>query len=182
MMIAPLAIALLLGTSGCRGNGSANATAPTSQTDEAVDGEVELLVRTASGQNHHFIAELAVDEASQAQGLMGRASLADDRGMLFPFPVPNMASFWMKNTPLPLDLLFIRPDGTIAAILQGKPNDLHPISAGEAVSAVLEIKQGRAQALGIAPGDRVQWGNCDGDEPASKVAWQAERFCLDTSN
>lgn len=166
------ALLLLAGTAACRDDPSpiarANAASP-------AEGTVGLIIRTADGQRRSFAVELAVDQASQEHGLMGRTSLPDNGGMLFPFPFPNMASFWMKDTPLPLDLVFIRPDGTIAAILPGKPNDLHPISAGEAVSAVLEIRQGRAEAMGLSPGDHVQWGDCKGAEPAA--AWQADRFC-----
>ena len=135
-----------------------------------------LRIATSGGDNHAFSVEMAVDEASQQMGLMGRTSLAPDQGMLFPFSYPETASFWMKDTPLPLDLLFIRPDGTIAAILQGQPRDLHPLSAQEPVSAVLEINQGRAKALGIRVGDKVSWGDCSSPPPASGV-WRADRFC-----
>lgn len=138
---------------------------------------VDLQIRTVTGKRHTFTVELAVDERSQQRGLMGRSALRDDHGMLFPFPVPRMASFWMKDTPVALDLLFIRPDGTIAAILPGHPNDLHPISVGEPVTAVLEIRQGRARALGLAPGDRVRWGDCtDAGAPLSQT-WRPDRFC-----
>lgn len=139
-----------------------------------------LRITTSGGGIRAFSVELAVDEASQQMGLMGRTSLAPDQGMLFPFSYPETASFWMKDTPLPLDLLFIRPDGTIAAILQGQPRDLHPLSAQEPVSAVLEINQGRAKALGIRTGDKVSWGDCNSPPPASGV-WRADRFCPEAS-
>jgi len=145
----------------------------------AGDAPVALQIRDASGEQHSFTVELAIDDLSQQHGLMGRRALPDDHGMLFPFPVPRTASFWMKDTPLALDLLFIRPDGTIAAILPGQPYDLHPISAGEPVSAVLEIRQGRAQALGLAPGDRVRWGDCPDAAASPGEAWRPDRFCLE---
>lgn len=169
--IRQIGLVLLLGVASC------NAPAMQAGGNEtSAANEVELRVRTNSGATHRFKVELAVDSAEQQQGLMQRRAMADDHGMIFPFPYPEVASFWMKDTPMPLDLLFIRPDGTIAAILEGKPNDLHPISAGEPVSAVLEIRQGRSQALGIRTGDRVQWGDCATPEPAAN-AWRADRFC-----
>ena len=171
-----LSLSLLLGLAACQDETpptGGNAAAPSA---EAAPGQVELRVLAASGATHRFTVELAVDSAQQQKGLMARQTMADDHGMIFPFLYPETASFWMKDTPMPLDLLFIRPDGTIAAIREGKPNDLRPISAGEPVSAVLEIKQGRAQALGISTGDRVQWGDCAAPEPAAN-AWRADRFC-----
>lgn len=161
---------LLLAASGCDGHGASAGNARENS------GPIPLAIRTAAGTSHRFTVELAVDEPSQRRGLMGRTALAEDGGMLFPFPMPRTASFWMKGTSLPLDLIFIRPDGTIAAILQGYPNDLHPISAGEPVSAVLEIRQGRAAALGLAPGDRVQWGDCTGAFTPS-ATWRPDFFC-----
>lgn len=168
--------ALLAGGCSEQDGGSRNVA----QTATVTNGDfssVTLLINAQNGGSHVFTVELAVDDLSQQQGLMGRTALAEDSGMLFPFPIPRMASFWMKNTPLPLDLIFIRPDGTIAAILPGRPDDLHPISAGEPVSAVLEIAQGRAAALGLAPGDRVQWGDCAGAPALAATPWQPDRFC-----
>jgi len=171
------AFGLLLAAGGCGAppnDGNQTALTTSNASDQA---PVALQIRTASGERHAFTVELAVDDLSQQRGLMGRTTLPEDHGMLFPFPVPRTASFWMKDTPLALDLLFIRPDGTIAAILPGRPNDLHPVSAGEPVSAVLEIRQGRARALGLSPGDRVRWGNCAGTSPRFGEGWQPDRFC-----
>ncbi|HWJ69521.1 MAG TPA: DUF192 domain-containing protein [Sphingobium sp.] len=171
-----LALALLLATGGCNGaDGTRNGA-------DTVTDPVALMIRSADGRDHGFTVEVAADEFSQQRGLMGRTALAGNGGMLFPFPVPRMASFWMKDTPLPLDLIFIRPDGTIAAILPGQPDDLHPIAAGEPVSAVLEINRGRAAALGLAPGDKVQWGDCARPPARHNVIlptmpWQPDRFC-----
>jgi uncharacterized protein len=106
-------------------------------------------------------AELADTTPEQAAGLMFRTALPDDGGMLFhPYPPeggpPKPASFWMENTPLPLDIVFIRPDGTIARIAaETVPMSQTPIESGEPVGAVLEIRGGRAAAMGIAEGDRV---------------------------
>ena len=122
-------------------------------------GLEQIPVTIASGQRQHrFTAEVARTPEQQAQGLMHRQSLAPDRGMLFPYAPPQPASFWMKNTLIPLDIIFIRPDGTIARIAeQTVPLSLEPVPSLEPVSAVLEIAGGRAAELGIKPGDRVSW-------------------------
>ena len=89
---------------------------------------------------------------------MYREALAPDRGMLFPYDPPQIASFWMKNTLIPLDIIFIRGDGTIARIAANTvPLSLEPVQSLEPVAAVLEIAGGRAAELGIEPGDRVEW-------------------------
>lgn len=89
---------------------------------------------------------------------MFRQSLAADRGMIFSFPKPQVATFWMKNTLIPLDMVFIRADGTIANIIaNAAPMTLAIESSEGPVSSVLEIAGGRAAQLGIRPGDRVRW-------------------------
>ena len=103
-----------------------------------------------------FQAELAADPASQEKGLMFRKSLAPDAGMLFDFHTPDFQTFWMKNTVLPLDMIFIRSDGTISSIApNATPYSETPIPSYEPVRAVLEINGGRAAQLGIFPGDLV---------------------------
>lgn len=84
-------------------------------------------------------------------------SLAPDEGMIFPYDPPQNIAFWMKNTLIPLDMLFIRADGTIARIVTAKALDETPIPSREAVAAVLEIRAGRATELGIREGDKVSW-------------------------
>ena len=89
---------------------------------------------------------------------MFRTSVAPGAGMLFPMSPPRPASFWMKNTLIPLDLLFIRADGTIARIAANAvPESLALIESGEPVAAVLELAGGEAARQGIAPGDAVRW-------------------------
>jgi hypothetical protein len=103
-----------------------------------------------------FSAEIAADQASQEKGLMYRTKLAPDAGMLFDFHEPEPQTFWMKNTVLPLDMIFIRADGTISSIApDAVPYSETPIPSAEPVRAVLEINAGRAAALGIEPGQRV---------------------------
>ena len=87
---------------------------------------------------------------------MYRTQLPADAGMLFDFHDDHFRAFWMKNTPLPLDMLFIRADGTISSILpNAKPLSEEPITSREPVRAVLEINGGRAAALDIQPGEKV---------------------------
>lgn len=88
---------------------------------------------------------------------MFRRSLAPDRGMIFPYNPPQPVAFWMRNTLIPLDMIFIRADGRIARIATAKPLDETPVPAGEPVAAVLEIAGGRAAELGISEGDSVEW-------------------------
>ena len=89
---------------------------------------------------------------------MERRSLAPDAGMLFPFDPPRPASFWMRNTLIPLDMLFVRPDGTIARIAANTvPMSETPVAVEEPMTAVLELRGGRAAELGIHAGDRVSW-------------------------
>ena len=91
-------------------------------------------------------------------GLMYRSTLAPDRGMIFPFDTVRQASFWMKNTLIPLDLVFIRADGSIANIAANAvPLSLQPIYSDGDVAAVLEIAGGRSAELDIIPGDKVDW-------------------------
>ena len=85
-------------------------------------------------------------------------SLRPDQGMIFPYDPPQSVAFWMENTLIPLDIIFIRADGTIARITTGKPLDETQLPSGEPIAAVLEIRGGRAAELGIKPGDKVEWG------------------------
>lgn len=103
-----------------------------------------------------FTVELAVTKAEQQRGLMFRKSLAPDRGMLFPYNPPQRAAFWMKNTLIPLDILYIAPDGRVLSIARNAvPHDETPLPSGGIIRGVLEIPGGRAAQLGILPGDRV---------------------------
>ena len=88
---------------------------------------------------------------------MFRRSVPADRGMIFPYDPPQDVSFWMKNTLVPLDIIFIRGDGTIVRVTHAKALDLTPLPSGEPVAAVLEIRAGRAAELGIKEGDVASW-------------------------
>lgn len=119
---------------------------------------IPLEIRTASKKRHKFRVEVAGTQDEQTIGMMFRDSIGRNKGMLFPFPRPRPASFWMRNTRIPLDLIFVRADGTIAHIAaNAAPYCLDSIPVGEPVVAVLEIAGGRSADLGLAEGDRVSW-------------------------
>ncbi|MGY6570334.1 MAG: DUF192 domain-containing protein [Salinarimonas sp.] len=106
---------------------------------------------------HVFSIELANTPETRARGLMYRRSMPEDHGMLFDFGRVEMVSMWMRNTYIPLDMLFIRADGTIARIAHDtEPLSERQISSGEPVLGVLEINGGLSRRLGIAVGDRVE--------------------------
>ncbi|TAD77831.1 MAG: DUF192 domain-containing protein [Sphingomonadales bacterium] len=148
---------------GQSGTARAQASAPTSVAAPAarhpVSGlEVIDLVVERGGQKLAFKVELAASPEAQARGLMFRTALGDNEGMLFPSPAPEPRSFWMKNTPLSLDIIFIGPDGRIANIAADTvPYSLDSVRSSGLTSAVLELRAGRAKALGIVPGDRVSY-------------------------
>ncbi len=114
-----------------------------------------LMIATARG-GFHFHVEIADNDASRERGLMFRKSLAADRGMLFDFKSPQSVAFWMKNTLIPLDMLFIAPDGHIVSIARNAvPMSEAPIPSGGEVLCVLEVRGGRAAEIGAEPGDLV---------------------------
>jgi uncharacterized membrane protein (UPF0127 family) len=118
--------------------------------------EVLLTIKSKTG-SHRFTVEVAATPEQQETGLMFRKSLAGDRGMIFPYDPPQEVGFWMKNTLIPLDIVYIRANGTIARIVNAEPMDLTPLPSGEPVVLVLEIAGGRAAQLGIKEGDKVSW-------------------------
>jgi uncharacterized membrane protein (UPF0127 family) len=116
-----------------------------------------LSIATQAGQRQAFRVEVARNDADRAQGLMFRRSMPADQGMLFDFGRVEPVSMWMQNTYLPLDMLFIRADGTIARIAPNtEPLSTRTIPSGEPVLSVLELNAGTAARLGIKPGDRVE--------------------------
>lgn len=116
----------------------------------------ELTIETAAGKSFHFTIELALTPEQQQRGLMFREKMAPDAGMLFVFGQAGPQAFWMKNTLIPLDMIFIRTDGTIANILEKvPPQTLDPRSSDGPAKAVLELNGGIARFLDIKPGDRV---------------------------
>ena len=103
-----------------------------------------------------FSVELADEDAERAQGLMGRTALGPGAGMLFLYPAPREVAFWMRNTLIPLDMLFIDAGGTVARIhANAQPLNETPIPSGSPALMVLEIAGGQAERLGITPGMRL---------------------------
>ena len=114
-----------------------------------------LTIESAGGP-HKFTVELATTPAQMEQGLMFRRSMPPDAGMLFDFKTPSMATMWMRNTLIPLDMLFVDAQGRIVNIHErAVPGSLDTIGAAAPVRAVVELNGGTAARLGIRPGDRV---------------------------
>ncbi len=154
MTFSTFARALVLGLS--LAFGACAQQAETAAGGRAEAGLEQLTIDTANGPVRLSV-EIADDDQERARGLMFRESLADDRGMLFHFQEPEMASFWMRNTPLSLDIIFIGVDGRILNIADHtEPYSEAGIPAAGLTRGVLEIRAGRAEALGIRPGDRVR--------------------------
>lgn len=163
--------ALLAGSLvACSPGESAKASAQASSSTPArttvrhpVSGlEVIDLVVERGSKRLPFRVELAASPQAQARGLMFRTELGDDEGMLFPSQVPEPRSFWMKNTPLSLDIIFVGTDGRITNIAAGTtPYSLEPVQSSGFTIAVLELRAGRAAELGIVPGDKVIWQGLD---------------------
>jgi uncharacterized membrane protein (UPF0127 family) len=123
---------------------------PGACADEGLD------VVTKSGA-HHYSVEIAADEPTRERGLMYRRQMPEDHGMLFEFERREPVFFWMKNTYLPLDMLFIDRDGTVASVFaDATPMSEAMIPSGAPVVAVLELNAGQAKAIGVKPGDKVK--------------------------
>jgi uncharacterized protein len=115
-----------------------------------------LTIVSAAGP-HRFTVEVAETPAQMEQGLMFRRTMAPDAGMLFDYKTPTVATMWMRNTLIPLDMLFVDAQGRIVNIHErAVPQSLDVIAAASPVRAVIELNGGTAARLGIAPGDRVQ--------------------------
>lgn len=120
-----------------------------------------VVIETQAGQEYRFRVELAQDSETQRRGLMFRDQLADDQGMLFIFGELDYVHFWMRNTLIPLDMIFIR-DGMIDQIeTRHDTQSDRPTSSQRPVDSVLEINAGQAAALGLGRGDRVFLQHCE---------------------
>lgn len=120
---------------------------------------LEIVPVTVTTQNgsHTFMAEVADTYEAQARGLMFRTEMGPDEGMIFPYEEPEVLSFWMRNTVLPLDIIFIGADGRIINIAEGVPYNEQSVVSERPGIAVLELNAGRSEELGIGPGDLVEW-------------------------
>ncbi len=146
-----VAAILAVGTSDPAAAGQGSAA---TGEDDAV-AHTEVVIVTAGGK-HRFQVEVARTPSQRRKGLMFRRRLAPDSGMLFLFDRPQLVSMWMKNTYVPLDMLFIDVDGQIVNIARNTtPLSLEPIRSAGPVAAVLEVVAGTTEKLGIEAGDRV---------------------------
>ncbi|MGN7931369.1 DUF192 domain-containing protein [Sphingopyxis sp. 22461] len=142
-----LALSLALPMAACSSDASEEASVATIPVTIA-----------AAGKAHVFNVEVARTDEEQDRGLMFRTSLPEGGGMIFPFTKPRIGSFWMKNTLIPLDMFFIRADGSIDRIAENTiPESLEPVVSGGEVSAVLELAGGTAAKLGIDETAKITW-------------------------
>lgn len=153
-----MACSPLAAGAGSQAAGKNRATAEQGVAVHAVSGLriIPVTVKTAK-HTYTFRAELAQTAAEQARGLMFRKSMGADEGMLFPRATPGVASFWMRNTLIPLDIIYVGTDGRILNIARAIPLDETPLPSAGIATAVLELNGGRTAELGIRPGDLVRW-------------------------
>lgn len=152
------AVALALGA--CSPGVAQKQEAPRVQGARHPVSGLEVVPLTVSGVRgvHRFQVEVAGTSAEQSRGLMFRDRMGADEGMVFPMDPPRMAAFWMKNTVIPLDIIFVGTDGRISNIAANTvPYSLESVVSEGSVKAVLELNGGRAAQLGIAAGDKVEW-------------------------
>ena len=124
--------------------------------DEKFDSQ-PLTIVTKDGKSHAFTVELAVTPRQREQGLMFRREMAPDRGMLFAFGETRQVFMWMKNTYIPLDMLFIGKDGKVRTIRENaEPHSEAIIDSGGSIDYVLELNSGTVKRLGLRTGNRVQ--------------------------
>lgn len=121
--------------------------------------KASLQIATPDARVHRFRIWVAETDAQRMRGLMYVKHLEDDQGMLFIYPQAQMISMWMKNTYIPLDMVFIGADGRVTHIAANTtPHSLESVSSKNPATAVLELKGGMAQKLKIAPGAVVTFG------------------------
>ena len=155
-----LALTVLL--AACSPQPAAEATPVAAAQETAVHPVSGLrvipLTVTSGDTVHRFDVELADTAEAQSRGLMFRTELGDDEGMIFPSDPPQVRSFWMKNTPLPLDIIYIGTDGRILNMYEmTTPYSLDSLYSADITSGVLELRGGLAKELGIGKGDLVEW-------------------------
>jgi len=160
MFVRHIAFGLALALSACSPQSAREPVAAEQQRDVHPESGLDVVPLTVlSGETvHSFAVEVARSSEDQAKGLMFRTELGAGEGMIFPRSNPAVASFWMKNTPLPLDIIFVGTDKKILNIAANTiPYSLDPVSAIGPTALVLEIAGGRSAELGIKAGDTVDW-------------------------
>ncbi len=156
-----LLAAASLALAGCaKGDGAAAAAAPRAETRVATGAEAKgpdaFFPLTVGGKA--LRVQVVVTEAEQQRGLMGRRDLGPDDGMVFVYPMPQQMSFWMKNTPTPLDIGFFKEDGTLGEIYPMYPFDETPVrSVGSDYTLALEVNQGWFAKQGLKPGAKIDF-------------------------
>ena len=159
-MRAIVSLALAALAVACSPQPAAEAT-PAAETTPARHAEsglavIPLTVTTATG-SHRFMVEVAATAAEQQKGMMFRTAMGADEGMIFPNDPPQVRGFWMKNTVIPLDIIYIGPDRRVLNIVVGVPYSATSLPSAGPVVNVLELNAGRSVQLGIKPGDQVSW-------------------------
>ncbi|WP_428331932.1 DUF192 domain-containing protein [Novosphingobium sp.] len=151
--------AMLAGIAACSPVAASNAATSAASPLHPISGLaiIPLTIATAHGP-HAFKVEVAATAGEQEHGLMFRTKMGADEGMIFPYAPPQRTAFWMKNTVIGLDIIYIGADHKILNIAANAvPYDETPLPSAGAVSGVLELNAGRAAQLGIVAGDKVSW-------------------------
>ena len=159
-MTLPVAFAALACSAACSSQTAAPApTAAATPARHPISGlEVIPLSIGQNGKTHAFRVEVAATMEQQQKGLMFRTAMGPDEGMLFPYDQPHVLSFWMRNTVLSLDLVFIDEQRRIINIAENAvPYSEESILSDAPAVAVLELNGGRARELGIVAGNKVDW-------------------------
>ncbi|MDP3739126.1 MAG: DUF192 domain-containing protein [Hyphomonadaceae bacterium] len=146
-LLSALAFAGLMAFSACA----------SAQTPKNPQGPTDPLQIVSAGKTHAFKVELADTPQESEMGLMYRASMPKDHGMIFEFRPARDVSMWMKNCLFPQDMLFLDDDGTVLGIAENaRPGSERLITPGFPIASVLELNGGIAKELGIKPGDKVK--------------------------
>ena len=115
-----------------------------------------------------YTVEIAASEQTRARGLMRRDSMDKDKGMIFVFPDEERQSFWMKNTRIPLDLIYIDAEGHVVSIHPLEPYNLKSVTSPEPIKNAIELNRGQASVSGVKPGDLIEIPGPARDVAASK--------------
>jgi uncharacterized membrane protein (UPF0127 family) len=116
---------------------------------------IKLVFETAKGRFPYRV-EVAATSEQQACGMMFRESMAPGTGMSFPMQPPRTTGFWMENTILPLDIIFVSPQGRVLNVRQGQPYSRDVLASAGITADVIELAAGEAKRIGLKPGDRVK--------------------------
>lgn len=159
MRLPLLATTLLIALAACAPADARHAPAAHVSAQHPISGLKVIPLTVTHGKiAHHFRVEVARTEPEQERGLMFRKAMGADEGMIFPMKPPRTAAFWMRNTVLPLDIIFIGANHRVLNVAANAvPYSETPLPSMGPAAAVLELNAGRAAALGIGRGDLVRW-------------------------